>query len=226
MKKLKIFERLLIIFDVSFTILFVLLTVLNSWPNWWEGIILEHSPMTWFESILLCSCFFICLGCILLNILTDDSQGIKIWTILSLGFGYLTLDERLSLHERIRDNLLAPRKVNLTIFPWTSDGDYVLLVFLLIGLLFLPLIFKLIKQRKSSFILFILALIFSASAILLDSFNFHQSNITFARMMMTLEELLETTGMLLFLNSLFLLLTYYSKELKTTYIHSKEKLDT
>lgn len=212
MNKLKLFERLIITFNIVFSVLFISLLIVSKWPNWWEGIIFERSPMTWFESMLLFSSFLTCIGCLLFSILEEQSNKIKLWIMLVLGFGYLTLDERFAIHERIRDSFLSPKGIKLPVFFWTAAGDFILLIFLVVGLLLLTRILKLFKHRKSAYICFIIGICISATAILMDSVNFHEMSIQVLRIEQFVEELLETTGMLFFLNSLFLIFTDYTKK--------------
>ncbi|MCK4257711.1 MAG: hypothetical protein KAX49_01965 [Halanaerobiales bacterium] len=213
MNKVKLFERVIIISNIVLSIIFISLLIIGNWPNWWEGIIFERSPMTWFESILLFSCFLISLGCLLFSILEEQNRKSRLWSLLVLGFGYLTLDERFALHERIRDSFLSPKGIKIPVFFWTAAGDFILLIFLIIGLILLPRVLKLFKDRKSAYVCFIIGIVISAAAILMDSLNFHEMSIQALRIEQFIEELLETTGMLLFLNSLFLLFTDYVKKL-------------
>lgn len=212
MSRLKLFERVIILSNVVISILFVSLLIIGKYPKWWEGVIFERSPMTWFESILLFSCLLLSVGCLLFSVLKEYNSKTKLWALMVIGFGYLTLDERFAIHERLRDGFLGPKGIKLPIFFWTSAGDFILLVFLVIGLLLLPKVLKLFKQRKTSLICFITGICFSAIAILMDSYNFEEMSVQVLRIEQFVEELLETTGMLFFVNSLFLLFTDYVKK--------------
>jgi len=197
---------------------------LRKQPNWWENVILERSPMTWFESMLLWSCFMLSGGCLLFSILREEKSKTILWVILVLGFGFLTLDERFALHERMRDGFFAPKGIKIPIFFWTSAGDFILLVFMVIGLLMLPKILKLFKERKTALIFFIIGIVFAVTAILMDSLNVHEMSIEFLRAEQFIEELFETTGMLFFLNSLFLLFTdYFKKTFQMSVTTSEDK---
>lgn len=212
MSRLKLFERVIILSNVIISVLFVSLLIIGKYPNWWEWVIFERSPMTWFESILLFSCLLLSVGCLLFSYLKEYNDKTKLWALMVIGFGYLTLDERFAIHERIRDSFLAPKGIKLPIFFWTSAGDFILLAFLVIGLILLPKVLKLFKQRKTSLICFITGICFSAIAILIDSYNFEEMSVEVLRVEQFVEEILETSGMLFFVNSLFLLFTDYVKK--------------
>ncbi|MCM1988990.1 hypothetical protein [Oceanirhabdus seepicola] len=224
MNKLKKLEKFIIILNIIISISFISLLVIGKWPNWWEYVILERSPMTWFESMLLWSCFMLCGGCLLFSILREEKSKSILWIILVLGFAFLTLDERFALHERIRDGFLAPKGIKIPLFFWTSAGDFILLVFMVIGLLMLPKILKLFRERKTALIFFIIGIFFAVTAILMDSLNVHEMSIEFLRVEQFIEEIFETTGMLFFLNSLFLLFTdYFRKTFQMSVTTSEEK---
>ncbi len=128
---------------------------------------------------------------------------------MAAAFFYLTLDERFAIHERIRDKFLAPEDIKLSLFFWTSPGDFILLIFLVAGLIMSPFFIKLFKKRKSSLICFITAIVFSALAVLIDSIEVKSMAMDIQRAEQFIEEILETTGMIFFLNSFFLMFMHH-----------------
>jgi len=72
------------------------------------------------------------------------------------------------------------------------------------GLILLPRFLKLFKDRRSSQVLFVAGACISGLAVLLDSIDFKSYSLTTQRAQQFIEELLETGGMLLFLNALLL----------------------
>ena len=145
--------------------------------------------------------------------LKSDKISFRLWSTFSIGFLYLTLDERFAIHERIRDNLLAPMRIKLPLFFWTRYGDFILLVFLVAGLAFSFKMVNILKHRKISYILFVTGLLFAAAAVLLDSFEFTGYSLEVQRWEQFLEEILEIISMLFFFNAVFLRFTSYLKEL-------------
>jgi cation transport ATPase len=103
--------------------------------------------------------------------------------------------------------VLAPARIKAFIFPWTDYGDFVLLVFLLAGLIMVPFFWKLLRKRRAALVFFIAAAIVSAGAISLDSLDMEKYGNQAFRMEQFFEELLETTAMILFLNAFFYSLT-------------------
>ncbi|MBA1335132.1 MAG: hypothetical protein HPY66_0754 [Firmicutes bacterium] len=171
--------------------------------------------MTWFESILLYSCFVLSLGCLLFSLLNNEPRKTRFWGLLCAGFLFLTLDERFALHERVRDAILSPRNIKLPIFFWTSAGDFILLLFAAAGILLLPRMIGLFSGRKSAKICFLTGVLFSAIAVILDSFNVEGFSIHIQRIEQFVEEILETTGMVFFLNALLLVFMDYLARLYT-----------
>lgn len=209
MEKLKSFERRIVISSIILPVLFVLLLVAGKWPKWWEWVIFEQTPMTWFESILLYSCSVLSLGCLLFSVLNNEARKTRLWGLLCVGFLFLTLDERFALHERVRDTLLSSHNIKLPVFFWTSAGDFILLLFAAVGIPLLPRIISLFSGRKSAKICFLAGVLFSVIAVILDSFDVEGFSIRIQRIEQFVEEILETAGMVFFLNALFLMFTDY-----------------
>lgn len=179
------------------TLLFIVVLVVGQWPQWWQWVIFERTPMTWLESVLLFATAIIAGACLVLAYIQKKPwYG---WLLLVSGFFYLTLDERFALHERIRDKLLAPNDIKIPIFFWTHAGDFILLCFMVVGLLLLPRILRLFKPHNAAYRTFIVAVIVAAIAVVLDSIPVDTLSIHWQRVLQFVEEMLETTAMLAFL---------------------------
>lgn len=63
-------------------------------------------------------------------------------------------------------------------------------------------------MRKASFALFLTGFFIAALAVIADSIPVKDYSIEFQRLQQYIEEILETTAMIFFLNSLFKMLTY------------------
>ncbi len=190
-------------------VLFTSALVIGRWPEWWAWVIFERTPMTWMESLLLFTAALTAATCAMFSYFQQNKRNLLVWLFITCGFFYLTLDERFAIHERIRDKILAPNNLDISLFFWTSSGDYILLIIMFIGLLTLPFIIRTFREKFSALLCFISAIIVSATAIIIDSITHEGMSIEAQRMEQFIEEILETTGMMLFLSSFFLLSIHY-----------------
>lgn len=214
MDKIRRIERLFMILTFSITGLFVILLTFAKFPDWWSYIIFESTPMTWYESILLFACSLFAMLCCMFAFFNDEKKQVKLWGMLGLFFIFLTLDERFAIHERIRSLFLAPKGIKNPIFFWTGAGDFVLITIFVASLILLPAYIKLFKTRKISLKLFIVGILISGIAIVMDSIDVKGYSIELQRLQQYIEEIFETTGMLFFLNSLLLMFTYRLRHFK------------
>lgn len=208
-KKIETFFFLTTILSSS---LFITLLTVAKLPDWWSYVISESSPMTWFESVLLFACAIFAGLIAMFSYLQNVKKSFLLWGLLGVFFIGLSLDERFAGHERIRELFLAPQGTKNPLFFWTDAGDFILITILFIALLFLPIYYKLFKQRKASLVLFLIGLGISAMAIVMDSISVKEYSIEFQRMEQYTEEVSETFGMLFFLNSLFLMFTHQLRQ--------------
>ncbi len=219
MDRIKILERGVIFLYLTTTILFVLGLFISQYPKWWNWIIFERTPMTFVEAILLYSCAFMALLNFGLTFILEKNRDSIKWLTMSLGFAYLTFDERFAIHERIRDSFLIPNNINLPFITWTSAGDYILLILMIFGLLIFYKTISIIKKRKSSFYIFICGVILAIVAIVMDSIDVHKYSLDIQRKQQFIEEIFETFAMLMFFISIWLL---FMKQIKDN-INLKEK---
>ncbi|WP_373231922.1 hypothetical protein [Cohnella sp.] len=115
------------------TVIFTLLLIAVDWPEYWIHISSEKSVMGWLESVLLFACAFT--AALLASITySDEVKGLRlwIWLVTSAGFAFLMLDERLMLHEQIRERFLEQTGIKL--LPWMVEGDLLMPVYALCGL--------------------------------------------------------------------------------------------
>ncbi|HBN84767.1 MAG TPA: hypothetical protein DDZ89_13085 [Clostridiales bacterium] len=212
MDRFKNIEKFFFLTTIIVSCLFITLLTVIKLPDWWSYIILESSPMTWFESVLLFACAVFAWLNAMFTYLQNEKKPFVLWGLLGIFFIGLSLDERFAIHERIRTLFLAPQDIKNPLFFWTDTGDFVLITVLLIALLFLPVYLKIFKERKSSLILFLVGLGFSVLAIVMDSIHVKGYSMEFQRLEQYVEEVLETFAMLFFLNSLFLMFTHLVKQ--------------
>jgi hypothetical protein len=180
---------------------FVVLLVAGRWPEWWKWVVYEDTPMTWMESIILFTIGLTGLTGAAAAYLEEDDASARRWFLLGAAFLVMSLDERFALHERVRDRILAPRGIHLFPFFWTAPGDFVLLLEALVGVATLPFFWPLFKERPAARRCLYGAVLASLSAVLMDSVDIKPWPAAGQRLEQFWEEILETAGMLLFLNA-------------------------
>lgn len=205
MDRLQFVERAAVMVFTGFSVIFTVLIILAQWPEWWRWVVAEMTPMTWLEHTLLYTTALLGWGAAAIDYLRKADRKARYWALLGLGFTLLALDERFAIHERIRDRILEPMQLRLPFLPWVSAGDFILLAALGMGLLLLPRIIRLFQERRSALILFIAGVGLSAAAVVFDSFDFHAYSLEIQRGQQFIEELIETAGMLCFLNACLLI---------------------
>jgi hypothetical protein len=204
-RKVEIFSAILV-FLLSY--LFVAVIFFAKWPNWWEWTVPERSPMTWLQSLLLFSNALAASTLVIWNYLQSDKSKMFWWALLALGFAYLMLDERFAIHERIRDLYLAPNQIKIPVFFWTSDGDFILLLYGLIAMLFIFPYFKLFQVRKSAVYWVISSFSVAVISISMDSISFKSYPRIVQNIQQFSEEILEIFVMNSFLIALLFVLSF------------------
>jgi len=208
MERIRKVERNIVALSLVLPLMFTIALVVKAWPNWWALINFEKTPMTWFQSLVLYTCSLTAFACAAVTFIQGEKLKNLKWMVLGLVFMALSLDERFFIHERIRDNILAPNKISIPLLGWTAPGDFLLIVLLIIGLAAFPWILKSFKERRSAYYCFISAVIIAGIAVCLDSLDFTQMSDKFSTWEQFVEEILELSGMLLFFNSFFLILSH------------------
>jgi hypothetical protein len=169
------------------------------WPLWWAQIAPEQSAMTWLQSVLL---VVAAVGTAM--IATADRAHPRIWLLLAAGFGGLALDERFTIHERVRDDLLAPHHVAVPFLPWVAPGDFLLLTYGVIGLALLPSVIAVFRPDRLATRALILGVLFAAVAVGVDSINPATWTIGQERIQQSLEECIELASDLSLLAAILL----------------------
>lgn len=170
--------------------------------DYWSYVIYEKSPFGWYEAFLLFLCFIFAV-CNLILIYKKEHKVNTVWALLSIGFLYLTFDEKFAIHEGIREGFFKPNDISLNIFFWVEKGDYVLLLLMIAGLLMLPFVLKELKKNRRTLLFFIIAVILSAAAVLTDSVNLSSFSVPVQKFLQYAEEIFETSAALFFMNSFF-----------------------
>ncbi len=198
MKKENKFFMYSIVVTMIIITLFTIMGVLKN--EYWRYIIYEKSPMGYYEALLLFLCFVVS-G---MNFIKYSRENNKINIsrgIITMGFFYLFLDEKFGIHENIRERILKPNGIKIDFLYWMEPGDYALLGILILGLITAMFLLKELKKNKRGFIFFTIGVLFSIMAVLDDSLNLKGMNIEIQKMIQYAEEIIETCGMICFLNS-------------------------
>lgn len=170
-----------------------------AWPRWWAQIAPEQSAMTWLQSVVLA------VAAVIAALLAAvEPQRARLWLVLAAGFAALTMDERFALHERLRDQILAPQDIAVPLLPWVAPGDFILLAYGTAGLLLLPRILTLFTaDRKATRILF-LGVALAVVAVGVDSIDPATWSPGQERVQQSLEECVELASDLSLLTALLL----------------------
>ena len=172
--------------------------IVGRWPEYWKWIAAEDTPMTSLEVTIMYTTALVCWGAAATAALRDHLGDAKRWLYLGSGFLWLCLDDRFALHERIRDRILIPHDVRIPFLP-VGPGDFILLIYMAIGLASLRWLLPLWQAHRSARRRFIAGVAVAAFAILLDAYDIHDTSLAFQRFEQTLEECLELIAQVLFL---------------------------
>ena len=145
----------------------VIVAVIATWlalPEWWTWIAPETSLARELSTAMLLT--------------TSGLAGLVWWRraderavfgLLAVGFLGLAVDERVAIHERLRDRVLAPRNVTLPFIPWGEPGDIVLVVVAIVGLLLLRFVLGSIVDDGRALPWLVTGVILATTAIGLDT---------------------------------------------------------
>jgi len=204
--RLKRIERAVIVSAWLFASGFTLLLLAAKWPRYWAYVAPEQTPMTWLQSVLLFACMLLGLLSFTLAYAEEGwSRRAGVWLVVTAAYLFLALDERFALHERVRDNVLAPRDIKL--LPWMGAGDFLLLLYAIAGLLFVSELYKVLRSRRAAWRWFRAAAVLALAAVGADSVDVARMTEDGERVEQTLEEIVELAAMAAFFSSYLLMLT-------------------
>lgn len=170
-----------------------------AWPRWWSQIAPEQSAMTWLQSVVLAVA-----AVIAALLAAAEPRRARLWLVLAAGFAALTLDERFALHERLRDQVLAPQDIAVPFLPWVAPGDFILLAYGTVGLLLLPRILSLFTADRNATRILFLGVALAVLAVGVDSVDPATWSPGQERVQQSLEECVELTSDLSLLTALLL----------------------
>lgn len=182
---------------------FVAFLLVARWPEYWKWINYEDTPMTSLEvTVMYTSALVAFAGGA--HAWLHGSRDRWSWWLLGAAFFYFALDDRFAIHERIRDHILAPHDVRIPFLPWTAPGDIILLVYALVGLALLPRLLPVFKGTRAAHVRLLCAVAVAAVAVLLDAYDIHRLSVDLQRLEQVVEECLELTAQVLFLQAFVL----------------------
>jgi hypothetical protein len=139
--------------------------------EYWEMFAGEENAVTWFSSVQLLLLAAVAWGNRRVAELLAASPGrprTAIWTFFALGFVFLSIDERFELHERLRDELLAPAGV-ATDVGFLEPGDLGLYAILAVGLVATAFLVRELRERPLALGLFASGVVLAAAVTVTDS---------------------------------------------------------
>jgi hypothetical protein len=196
MRTERVLQRIYVAVPVTFALWTVALLAVG-WPSWWRYLAPEESPMTWLQSVVLALC------CALAGLVAAQcwilDRPMSPYLLIGAGFGWLALDERFTIHERVRDQILAPRGIRAPLLTWVGPGDFILLGYAVVGLFVLWRVVPVLREVPRARALFLAGVVCAAAAVGADSVDPSRYTLTGERVEQTLEEVVELTSGVLFL---------------------------
>ena len=181
----------------------VVVSVLATWaaqPEWWTWIAPEASLAREINTALLLA------TSALAGLLWWRSRADRtVMALLALGFFALAVDERVAIHERLRDRVLAPRDVTLPFIPWGEPGDIVLVVVAIIGLLGLRLVLPVFAADPRARMWFLAGVLLAVVAVALDTLPIESYELRYEIYFQSGEEAIELAAATCFLSAMLCL---------------------
>lgn len=174
---------------------FTVLIIAAAGQKWWIYVTREDSPTAWLQNMLLFACGLLCLATLAVGYLRGKAEWG--WALLSAGFFWLMLDDRFALHERLRDQLLVPLGVG-ALLPGLGAGDFLLLLYLAVGVAAAPVWLRLWRGHRRATNLFLAGAALAAVATLADAIDFERLTLQAQIVEQFTEELCETAATVLF----------------------------
>jgi hypothetical protein len=155
-------ERGILYAVAAANLIFPLVLFLVGLPEPWDIFLGEASPINWFSSVqcailgvLGLAVFFVtrlgrAAGC-------DPIPRAWPWLVVSLGFFFLSFDEKFEIHEQTRELFLKPRGW-FTEIPGIKSGDVVLPLYAVLGVLLTYFLVRDLKRLRRSLIVFLTAM--------------------------------------------------------------------
>lgn len=178
----------------------VVVSAVATWaaqPDWWTWIAPEASLAREINTAMLLA--------------TAGLAGLQWWRrsedrtvfgLLAVGFLGLAIDERVAIHERLRDRVLAPRDIRLPFIPWGEPGDIVLVVVAIVGLVMLRFVLRAIATDGRAVPWFMAGVALAVTAVALDTLPIETYQLRTEIYFQSGEEAIELAGAACFLSAM------------------------
>jgi hypothetical protein len=198
LSRLNKLQRYLIIATMIIPALSVMFFLGAQWPQYWQWIATEDTPMTTLQVAIMYTMALCCWAIASLHYLRFNGAKNVRWLVLGSSFFWLALDDRFAIHERIRDKILAPRHISIPFLPMAA-GDIILPLYMIIGLLLLKWLLPIFQENKTVRNRFLAGIFVAAFAVTIDAYDIHRLDIHAERLEQTAEEIFELIAQILFL---------------------------
>ncbi len=195
--------RLAAMLWVTLATVAIVATVVSQ-PNWWEWVAPEASLAREINTAMLLATAGAALMILRRGGTFVAAHRMRL-VLLAAGFFYLAVDERVAIHERLRDRVLAPRDIRLPFVPWGEPGDIVLIVVGLCGLGLLPYLLPLFRSQRRAFGFLVVGLVLSVAAVGLDTLPIEGYTLRAEIWFQSIEELIELAAACAFLSAMIFL---------------------
>ncbi len=176
-------------------------------PEWWTWIAPEASLAREINTAMLLATSALA-GLLWWRHAADRS----VFGLLAVGFLGLAVDERVAIHERLRDRVLAPRDIKLPFIPWGEPGDVVLVVVAILGLVVLRFVLRAIDDDGLAQRWFVAGAVLAVVAVALDTLPIETYQLRNEIYLQSGEEAIELAGAACFLSAM---LTVVESRLRT-----------
>jgi hypothetical protein len=198
--RLQTIEKMLLLFSAIMPVTLVIVFILGRWPEYWKWIASEDTPMTSLEVTVMYTTALVCWAGAAQSYLNEALARCKCWLVTGFGFLWLAMDDRFAIHERIRDQILVPHNISIPYLP-VGPGDFILLIYMVIGLAMLPWLVSIFKGNRKALIRLLGGVAVAAVAVLMDAYDIHRDSLDMQRLEQTVEECLELIAQIMFLQA-------------------------
>ncbi len=178
----------------------VVVSITATWrahPEWWTWIAPEASLAREINTAML-----LATSALAGLLWWRRSAGRRVFGLLAVGFFLLAVDERVAVHERLRDRVLAPRNISLPFVPWGEPGDIVLVLVAIAGLLVLRTVLRAIADDGRAQSWFGVGAALAVVAVALDTLPIETYQLHNEIYFQSGEEAIELAGAACFLSAL------------------------
>ena len=196
-------QRVALLISSLLPAVLVAVFIAGRWPEYWKWIASEDTPMTSLEVAVMYTTALACWLDGAFHYLRSGEGMVRRYLALGAGFLWLAMDDRFALHERVRDQFLAPHNVAIPFLPM-GPGDFIVLLYMLAGLALLPWLWPLFAGKRRAIRHFAAGVAVAAVAVLMDAYDIHRLSMDAQRLEQTLEECLELCAQVLFLQGVLI----------------------